>query len=322
MNTKIFRTVAGSRLFGTTTPDSDWDFKGVYLPSPRAILSQKASKVLNVSTATASEKNTAKDIDETYFPLHKYVDMLTGMETNAVEMLFARNMLDGYFSDDWKELYDNRYRFLSSNRAAFAGFGKAQAMRYAVRGDRVATLSEVVATLAMYPDRARLVDLHTDDLIKLSSLEGVEFGKGADGTDCMKVFGRQVPLRITIAEAAAIYQKPLDEAGKRTKQAMENGGADWKGLYHAHRIVDEGIEYLTTGRMTFPCPNAAYYREVRAGNLPLDAVLETFLQKLEHLESVEPNKMLREEPDLDYAELFVARKYGQHVEREMHAVRL
>ena len=49
MNT-IVKLVFGSRLYGTSTPESDKDFKGVFLPSREEILLGKIPKSLTEKT--------------------------------------------------------------------------------------------------------------------------------------------------------------------------------------------------------------------------------------------------------------------------------
>jgi predicted nucleotidyltransferase len=50
----------GAHLYGTETPDSDLDLKGVYLPAPRDILLQRVKSSISSSPAKArGEKNTA-----------------------------------------------------------------------------------------------------------------------------------------------------------------------------------------------------------------------------------------------------------------------
>ena len=121
----------------------------------------------------------------------------------------------------------------------------------------------------------------------------------------MEVFGREMSLHVRVSEALKVYEKPLNAAGLRTKEAHAAGGADWKGLYHAHRIVDEGIELLTTGNLVFPLRNAAEYLNIRSGELTLDAVLDTFDAKLATLETVTPVPELKEKADMEWIEAFV-----------------
>lgn len=305
MSTEIFKCVAGSRLFGTANADSDTDMKAVHFPDSKAILLGTADAVHTSSTGNNTTKNNATDEDFVSFPVAKFLGMLAKMETNAVEMLFAPNLSPSPY---WTMIYEDRHKLLTSNRDGFVGFGKSQAMRYAVRGDRVETLERVCAILESIPFHWKVS--HGDKVrSRLSDIPNVvvfekEEASGAV-TPYMEVFGREMSMHVRVSEALKVYQKPLKEAGLRTLQAHAAGGADWKGLYHAHRIVDEGIELLTTGELVFPLRNAQEYLNIRSGGLSLDEVLDTFDAKLVTLENVTAIPELKEKADMEWIEAFV-----------------
>jgi hypothetical protein len=311
---EIFRCLAGSRLFGTATPSSDTDYKAVHLPDARSILLGTADAVITHSTGSATSKNTAADEDYVSFPLREYLGKLAKMETNSVEMLFAVSFND---SDIWDDLYQNRYRLLSANKKAFTGFGKAQAMRYAVRGERLTSLQSLLGTLRVFAKHGPMCETSVLTDVENALIPGVTVvEKPQPGGKLIKfisAFGREVASTCTFAEAIRIFEKPLAEMGKRTEAAAANGGADWKGLYHAHRIVDEGLELFQTGYIEFPCPRAAYYLKIRNGELGLDEVLDTFEERLAMLEAAEPCDALAPEADHAWIDAFVVEAYNEVV---------
>ena len=304
MSTEIFKCVAGSRLFGTANAASDTDMKAVHFPDSKSILLGTADAVITSSTGNNATKNNASDEDFVSFPIAKFVHMLAKMETNAVEMLFAPNLTPSPY---WDMIYDDRHKLLTSNRDGFVGFGKAQAMRYAVRGDRVETLTRLCDLLADIPPNMKVSDAGREDLINaIPNVQSVlKREDSGTQTPYLIVFGREVSLNCRAGEVLKVYQKPLKEAGLRTREAHANGGADWKGLYHAHRIVDEGIELLTTGGLVFPLRNAPEYLNIRSGELSLDEVLDTFDAKLTTLENVKAIPELKEKADMEWIEAFV-----------------
>jgi uncharacterized protein len=62
----------------------------------------------------------------------------------------------------------------------------------------------------------------------------------------------------------------------RTRELSRAHGYDTKYAMHALRIAHQGLELLTTGRITLPVPEPARtgLRAVRSGAVPLDDVLE------------------------------------------------
>ncbi len=313
MTTEIFRCVAGSRLFGTETPTSDTDYKAVHVPDARSILLGTADAVIDQSTGSNNSSNSADDVDLVSFPVRKYLKMLSKMETNAIEMLFAPSMLEGSFL--WDQIREDRFKVMSANKQAFTGYAKGQAMRYAVRGDRITCLERLVTVLECLDPRERM---NTQPSI-ISVLEDVDNVRvihkpEADGpTPYITAFGRECPLTCFPKEAIKVYAKPLKEAGARTRAAAEGEGPDWKGLYHAQRIVDEGIELFSTGSLTFPCRDRAYYRRIREGKCPLDSVLGYFEGRLIELEELTPISDFMPKADQEWIDEFVYAVHEQAV---------
>jgi predicted nucleotidyltransferase len=80
----------GSHLYGTSTPQSDLDVKGVYLPSARDVLLQQIRPMISDSRPKEhGEKNTADDIDREAYSLQRYLELLAQGQTVALDMLFA-----------------------------------------------------------------------------------------------------------------------------------------------------------------------------------------------------------------------------------------
>ena len=312
MTTEIFRCVAGSRLFGTATETSDTDYKAVHIPDARSILLGTANAVIDRSTGDKNSSNSADDVDMVSFPVQKYLSMLAKMETNALEMLFAPNQHDDWL---WDQLKDERFRLMSRNKKAFTGYAKGQAMRYSVRGDRVAALEDVVEILTDFNPNHR-VQMGPNAFERLRAVPHVrcyvknEFGKEVP---YLSVLGREVPMTMKAGQAIKVFEKPLAEAGKRSRDAAAGSGADWKGLYHAQRIVDEGLELFSTGELVFPCREADYYLQIRSGELPIEAVLDRFEERLAALEELDPISEFRDEADKEWIDEFVMSVHEQKV---------
>lgn len=316
---EVFRCLAGSRLFGTANADSDFDYKAVSLPTASEVLMGNATFSRQQTTGTDAARNTADDTDVTVFSLQKYVHLLTRMETNAIEMLFAPAMDIGVEFPPYpvKMLRENRFKVLSANKNAFVGFGKSQALRYSVRGERKTSMEALVGILTDLPPNAYMFNERVHERIMLAEIPGVEIVKKPQpgGTEIrfISAFGKEVAVTCKVGEALKVFEKPLKEMGRRTADAAANGGADWKGLYHAQRIVDEGLELFQTGELRFPCAHAYYYREIRSGERNLEGVLDYFEDSLKELEEVVPISEFADQPDMEWATEFVSAFHEQIV---------
>lgn len=65
----------GSHLYGTTTSESDTDYKGIFKPDIKDVILGRMSKSVNLSTNKGSTKNTAEDVDEEYYSIQDFVRM-------------------------------------------------------------------------------------------------------------------------------------------------------------------------------------------------------------------------------------------------------
>jgi uncharacterized protein len=80
---------------------------------------------------------------------------------------------------------------------------------------------------------------------------------------------------------------------------------------HALRIGVQGIELLTSGRITLPVPEPerTYLRSVRAGELPLEDVLARLDAVTVELEEVAANPALPAKADIGRVDEFLVRTY-------------
>jgi hypothetical protein len=97
----------------------------------------------------------------------------------------------------------------------------------------------------------------------------------------------------------------------RTRELSRLHGYDTKYAMHALRIAYQGIELLTTGRITLPVPEPerSALRRVRAGEQPLDDVLAHLDGVTTRLEEVTDGADLPAKPDVAAVDAFIVRAY-------------
>lgn len=311
MNKTIFQCVAGSRLYGTNGPNSDIDYKAVHLPTKTQILLGTGKGVVSTSTGSSESQNTADDTDLETFSLQRFFKLASDMQTIPVEMLFVKpeNIpFNGVWRGIWSEVRDNRDKILSRNTKSFVGYCKGQAVRYSMRGKRLETYKEVCAIILGHPEPRDKVSVLLDDLKKVAGVKVVAKPQPGDVTvDFLDVYGRQVPVGISCKDAANVYLKPVNEAGDRTKNAQQSGGMDRKALYHAVRIVDQGIALFGDGFIEFPCQNLDFLIKIRSGDFDINHILDVFDEKMAVLAAISDRETspLADKPDLDWINDFV-----------------
>lgn len=313
----------GSTVYGTSLPTSDKDFKGIFLPTAKDILLQKAPKSFSENTkANSNQRNTADDVDVEMFSLHQFIKLLLEGQTGAVDMLFTpskhiefpRQLTDYYFNAGWvwDELQANRSRFLHSGVNAFVGYTQHQAAKYGVKGSRIAAIRATLEWLSQYSHRDKLFTIGTDGIFRhITEIEHAAIveinGPRGIPEPHLEVCGRKIPFHATVGYAKEVFQRIFYEYGARALLAEKNEGIDWKAIMHAIRVCHEAKELLTTGRVTFPRPEAPLLLQIRKGELPYQQVSELIENGVEEIKGIK--SILPEEPDYAFAEDFIEEVY-------------
>jgi hypothetical protein len=91
-------------------------------------------------------------------------------------------------------------------------------------------------------------------------------------------------------------------------------GYDAKYAMHALRLGLQGIELLTTGRITLPVPepHRAYLRAIRAGEIPLAEVLDSIAEAETQLAQLQDVSTLPAQPDRQWVDEWLHRSYLEY----------
>lgn len=97
----------------------------------------------------------------------------------------------------------------------------------------------------------------------------------------------------------------------RTRELSKRHGYDTKYAMHALRIAVQGIELLSSGRITLPVPELerSVLRAVRSGELELDDVLERIDAATVQLEELADDPSLPARPDVARVDEYLVRTY-------------
>lgn len=312
----------GSHLYGTDTPQSDTDYKSVFVPSAKSILLQQAMRsVQHGRTKEKGEHNTSVDVDEEGVALHRYLQLLGEGQTNMLDMVFAPHDMLLENSAVWEELVANKHRFITRRAAAFVGYCRQQANKYGIKGSRVATmrdacylLSSIIESKGTSPKLETIAPLletfvaNHGDHSALIDME--QIGRPVR---LFEVCGRKLPYTVKLIDCYMILKNVLDEYGSRALAAEKHEGIDWKALSHAVRVGQEALELLETGRITFPLKDAAYIRDIKLAKYPYKIVATVIERLLEDVEASAAASTLPDKPDQAFMDDFVCRVYANEV---------
>lgn len=332
---KIIEIKFGSHLYGTSTPESDMDFKGIYLPTAREIVLGTYKETIATSRPKqVNERNNKDDVDIDVYSLDRFLSLLMEGQTVALDMLFCNPNNITSITDQGSEImYQidiNRDKLLTRNVNAFVGYARQQAAKYGIKGSRLDSLKRVKAFLDMLPLHDKLA-LHEqkiyafvkecDQILSLEKTPLVETilmpsQKGSVMIPHLRVNGRACPFHANVKYAKQIYEKILEEYGGRAHKAHLSGGKDWKALSHAVRVNHEAIELLTTGKITFPRPEREVLLKIKTEKMPYEEVAEMIEQGLVDLTAAHEKSTLRDEPDREWAQNFLYDVYSNIVKED------
>jgi hypothetical protein len=316
---KIIEVRFGSHLYGTNTPESDLDVKGIYLPTAREIVLNRARRNISQSRPKQEfERNTKDDIDQEFFSLGEFLKLLAEGQTVALDILFSDAEAIRFKGPEYhlfQHIYDNRFKLISKNVMAFIGYAHKQAAKYGIKGSRVRAVKDTIEFFSAFPDETLLRDIKP--ALDAFVAKGDEFIKFTDilnpqdtSITYLEVVNRKFQLTNSVKYVKAVLQKIYNEYGHRALQAEKNEGIDWKALSHAVRVNFEGQELLSTGFITFPRPERELLLDIKLGKIGYNRVADLIEIGLKQLEELQRTSGLRGEPDFEWADNFLYEVYS------------
>lgn len=300
----LFETVFGSHLYGTDTPSSDKDFKGIYLPPLDSLILGRAESVVSLKRSKLpGEKNTAEDVDREFMSLQKFIKLACEGQMVAIDMLHASQDMWTRTSPVWEELYMRREEFYSRNMSAFVGYARRQAAKYGVKGSRLACAREWLKLLEEEPDLSMqtIVWAAVDQFPEGHSIweHARPYPDPHNPTICLEALGKQFTGAAKAKHYLPMMKQYVEEYGERARQAENNEGIDWKAMSHAVRAALEVLTILDTAparpdyrpKLVLPLDKSVAKElvDIKLGKLSFRAVadrLEWLMQDIEKAAAV------------------------------------
>lgn len=305
---EIVRMQFGSHVYGCNIPTSDTDIKVIYIPTPKELLMTKGEKIVNSHT---------EELDFEAFPLREFIHDAMNGQTYALDMLFTPPERMYNTSKIWMDIQVNKKRLLSQNVKPMVGYAKAQAMKYSLKGSRLAAVNQMIDLLEKHHDK-KISDLtliikvhYLSPYIKFLDIQGPK-----EMESHLEIIGKYFPLTSSVLYVLDKLRTIKGKYGDRAQEAELNKGLDYKALYHAIRVGDEANELLTTGKITFPRPNAALLLKVRHGQLSFDEISQIIDNNYKQIEESVKHTKLPVKPDKEFWDKFVYNVYLQECKKE------
>jgi len=289
---KIVRMVFGSHMYGLDTPNSDMDYKGIYLPDLDELLLGTAAKNISFTTGDNTSRNGAEDVDEDWMSLGEFMKLALKGETVALDMLHVNpdlvNVeLDPEYGYIWTELVKLRHLFYTKNLKSYMGYVKKQAAKYGLKGSRIANMRESIKVLEQFNVELLLSDvwygLPENEYAKKIEMQT----KTGQTNHFYEVNMKKYQDTNSVGYALERIQTALDSYGNRALLAEKNEGVDWKAVSHALRAGFQLRGILKSGGFSYPLKETEYLAKVKAGELDykteVSNVLEAVITEIDEL---------------------------------------
>ena len=333
----IYLTKYGSHLYGTNTPKSDLDFKGVFLPTKEEILLGKVPRTKSFSTKSSAkdEKNNSDDLDCELYSYSYFLELAESGQTVALEMLWSSGLKQETVpgnvivsSDYWFDLVSLRNKFITTNMKAFMGYAKSQAVKYSLKGDKMNTARKVKETFEHLKNISdsiskeipgKLVDYFEFLEEAYKNDPNVEFSKDKNGLRMMVVCKRALQESITFKKALETVDGILKKYGHRAQQAAEHDGADFKAISHAYRIALELKDLYATNRLEFPFDESrkCLLLSIKEGNFKVSEIMDALDFQMSLIEDLSSGHNLPDKVDKNIRISHVLKMYESIVKGEI-----
>ena len=284
----VYVTQYGSKLYGTDNPNSDTDYKGIFIPNKNDVLLKRDIEHFNFNSNDENSKNSKDDIDLQLFSIYKFFNLLKKGETGAMDILFSMFREDTQVYND-KEftsiMMENYKKFYNRNLHSFIGYCVGQSKVYNVRGERFNELHlfvEYFNALVKEQGSEKLESMFSavEEIFQENNYKYIKFimaptsrgsGEPKEGR-YIEVLGKRFLGTVTVKYFAEKITDMEEQFGNRARASAK--GVDFKALSHAVRVINEVEELIDTDFILFPLKNRAYITSIKEGNESLEDVME------------------------------------------------
>lgn len=293
----IVKAVAGSHLFGTNTPSSDKDFKGVFIPSAREILLGDYPDTITQKTNNSGLKNESTDTDIELYSLRKFLKMCIKGDTASLELLFSPDSAIIESTKEWTLIKSHTQKLISRSITGVLGYARHQAAKYGAKGSRLGELSNLndklkeLSKTQGFNKISTVFDELKDSIKSYNYIRAIKMqnpAKKVEEVDGIEILGAKFDSHTSITTLSKWCSDKFKEYGHRAREAKNNNGVDWKALSHSARCSIQAKELLSTGKITLPHTgeNLKLLMDIKQGNYDfskVDILLDDLLKEVEDL---------------------------------------
>jgi uncharacterized protein len=323
----IFKTIVGSKAYGTNIVSSDDDFKGIYIQDNSEILAFGYTEQFELSK------------DESYFEIRRFLQLLESANPTVLEMLFMPSECIIQSSPAFELIVKHRDSFITKKYLkAFGGYALAQIKKanslnkkmnweidrmtrktlnnfcYVVEHEKTLTIEKFLQKHGLVQEYCGLTKLeHIKDCYALytsktkGQFSGI-FNENLSEVKLSKVQKGAVPYSTLYINKEGYsrhckdYSEYLEWLNTRNTLRYvdvknHQQKIDGKNLLHCRRLLDMALKIAKYKTVIVKRPNAEELLKIRRGEVDLETIINEAEKDLLKLESFFKTSDLPEEVD-------------------------
>lgn len=265
---------AGSHFFDLNGPNSDIDYRGIYIcPNQDCFDASNKTHMIEYNTnQVKNTKNTAGDIDFTLFSFSSFLKLLRKGDFNMMEILYCPEDKILFKTPLYDELVKMRSNLIVNDVSAFIGFIKKEYKRYGCNIYHYKTQYNFIQFLKQFHIHDPLKK-HWSAIKKYAETEeGIRFSQTMIDNSGERTLVETIVIAERMHQGTAkcgyvveAMESIISNYGHRQKN-MAQSGVEYKGLYHALRLIYEANDIFDTGELSFPFSKERYDTLYRVKN--------------------------------------------------------
>ena len=327
----IFKAIVGSQSYGTNTPESDIDIKGVYVQDSDDILSFNYKEQININK------------DECYYEIRRFLELAKTGNPTILELLYTPEDCILQIEPEFRLVREHARKFLTKKcYNSFAGYAHMQIQKatglnkkmnyekeqitrktpldfcYVTLLGKSFPVKEWLENTGIKTEKIGLTSLdHFRDIyavyydptgtlgfrgITLENSNQVRLSAVAKGMTPHTIMYFNEPEYSKHCKEYKEYQEWLEKRNVARYVDVESHGQkiDGKNMLHCRRLIDVAKEIPVLKTINVRRPNADYLIEIRKGKHSLKEILESAKTDLDGLKELYQNSNLPDEVDQEF----------------------
>jgi len=316
----IYLAEAGSHRYGTSTPLSDMDVDGLFIPPKELLLLGGKINDLKFATKEDKLKNSSDDIDLKLYSIQYFLKtLLKKCDTNALDILYSHTNEPTvlYLDDPVRKIFSNKDKLIEISdimKFSYTAFSVSQAKKFGIKSSKLGLMRNICDYLKMPKfdiplESMRLEECIYDMFLFVPKNEFMTL-KAIGNEQFLLLDGKLHQLSITMDEFKNRVQTEYDKYGKRTRLAEQNEGVDWKSISHSLRGIFQMEELYHSGCVTFPLKQCKILRDIKTGKYSFKEVEKLISDGLDRLESLKiEESVFKGKRDEDFINNLILKSY-------------